>query len=141
MRDLARLPGLLPLLLAVAGCAGLSPGGASASADVDWPSYGGSVRGARHSPLAEIDTGTVKGLALAWTYHTGELGPEFRTRNRRSLEVTPIVVDGTMYLITPLARIIALDPATGRERWRYDARLDGAGFGNGLPGSTFRVSR
>ncbi|HET9012691.1 MAG TPA: pyrroloquinoline quinone-dependent dehydrogenase, partial [Gemmatimonadaceae bacterium] len=65
------------------------------------------------------------------TFHTGEVGPESRTRNRRSLEVTPIVVDGTMYVITPLARIIALDPATGRERWRYDAGLDrGLGFGD-----------
>ena len=99
--------------------------------DGDWPSYGGGVLGTRHSPLAQIDTQSVRRLALAWTYHTGELGPESRTRNRRSLEVTPIVVDGTMYIITPLARIIALDPETGRERWRYDARLDrGIGFGD-----------
>jgi quinoprotein glucose dehydrogenase len=101
------------------------------SADVDWPSYGGGVLGTRHSPVAEIDTLSVRRLALAWTYHTGELGPEARTRNKRSLEVTPIVVAGTMYIITPLARVIALDPVTGRERWRYDAGLDrGIGFGD-----------
>lgn len=99
--------------------------------DGDWPSYGGDVRGGRHSPLADIDTGSVRRLAVAWTYHTGEMGPDSRTANHRSLEVTPIVVDGTMYIITPLARVIALDPVTGRERWRYDARLDrGIGFGD-----------
>lgn len=100
-------------------------------ATADWPSYGGGVQGERHSPLTDIDTNSVRRLALAWTYHTGELGPDSRTRNKRSLEVTPIVVDGTMYIITPLARIIALDPATGSQRWVYDARLDrGLGFGD-----------
>lgn len=100
-------------------------------ATTDWSSYGGGVLGERHSALTDIDTQSVRRLALAWTYHTGELGPESRTRNKRSLEVTPIVVDGTMYIITPLARIIALDPGTGRERWVYDARLDrGLGFGD-----------
>ena len=100
-------------------------------ADGEWPSYGGNVLGGRHSPLTQVDTTTVRRLALAWTFHTGELGPEFRTRQKRSLEVTPIVVDGTMYIITPLARIIALDPATGRQRWTYDGRLDrGIGFGD-----------
>lgn len=118
--------------LAATACGRPSAGIAPApAADVEWPSYGGGVLGARHSTLADIDTLSVRRLALAWTYHTGEVGPEARTRSRRSLEVTPIVVDGTMYIITPLARVIALDPATGRERWRYDAGLDrGLGFGD-----------
>jgi quinoprotein glucose dehydrogenase len=48
-----------------------------------------------------------------------------QTRNpRRSLEATPIVVDGVMYLLTPIGRVIALDPETGRERWVYDAQVD-----------------
>jgi quinoprotein glucose dehydrogenase len=95
----------------------------------DWSSYGRDVLGSRFSPLTEIDTANVKGLAVAWTYHTGEATT--RTGNHRSLEATPIVVDGTMYIITPLARIIALDPETGAERWVYDARLDrGLGFGD-----------
>ncbi len=117
--------------VAALACVPFSPVSTPASANGDWPSYGGDVLGARHSPLLQIDTLSVRRLALAWTYHTGEIGPEFRTRNRRSLEVTPIVVDGTMYIITPLARVIALDPATGRERWRYDGQLDrGIGFGD-----------
>src|SRR5205809_88699 len=41
-----------------------------------------------------------------------------------SLEVTPIVVDGTMYVITPTGIIAALDPAAGAERWRYDAGVN-----------------
>jgi quinoprotein glucose dehydrogenase len=40
------------------------------------------------------------------------------------LEVTPLVVDGLMYIISPVGIVAALDPATGAERWRYDAGVD-----------------
>ena len=36
-----------------------------------------------------------------------------RRPSRRRFEATPLVVDGTMYVGTPLGRVIALDPATG----------------------------
>jgi quinoprotein glucose dehydrogenase len=48
----------------------------------------------------------------------------FATRNETSLEVTPLMVDGTLYLSTPLGRVIALDPATGTERWMFDPGID-----------------
>ena len=101
-------------------------------ADGEWTAYGKDVFGSRHSGLTQIDTSNVARLQVAWTYHTGELGPAVQTRNpRRSLEATPIVVEGIMYLITPLGRVIALDPETGRERWVYDARIDRTiGFGD-----------
>ena len=41
-----------------------------------------------------------------------------------ALEVTPIVVDGTMYVSTPTGIVAALDPATGTERWRFDAGVN-----------------
>lgn len=88
----------------------------------EWISYGRDPLGSRHSPLQQIDTGSVKRLAVAWTYTTGEAA--LRSGNNRSLEVTPLVVGGTMYLITPLARVIALDATTGKERWVYDGALD-----------------
>ena len=88
----------------------------------EWISYGRDPLGSRHSPLRQIDTANVGRLMVAWTYRTGEA--EIRTGNNRALEATPIMVEGTLYLITPLARVIALDPATGQERWVYDAGLD-----------------
>jgi quinoprotein glucose dehydrogenase len=45
-----------------------------------------------------------------------------QTRGRRgyaSSSSTPLVVNGTMYLVTPYNRVAALDPATGTERWVY----------------------
>ena len=88
----------------------------------DWPAYGRDVLGSRFSELAQIDRGNVARLAPAWTYHTGEPLP---TRERkRSLEVTPIVVNGVMYVSTPLGKVVALDPVTGTERWKFDAAVD-----------------
>jgi quinoprotein glucose dehydrogenase len=63
-------------------------------------------------------------LALAWRFGTGEAAPEFAAAGRTSFEATPLVVDGTMFVSTPLGRVFALEAATGRERWRFDARVD-----------------
>jgi len=94
---------------------------ATTAAAQDWPSYGNDPGGSRWSPLAQIDRGTVERLTVAWRFSTGEAGPAFATRRRTSFEATPLVIDGTMYVSTPLGRVFALDAATGRERWRYDA--------------------
>ena len=61
---------------------------------------------------------------MAWTYRTRETDSAFATRRETSLEATPLVVDGTLYLSTPLGRVIALDPAVGTERWVFDPRID-----------------
>ena len=72
-------------------------------------------------------------LAVAWTFHTGETHPDSAASRGTSLETTPLVVDGTMYLSTPLSRVIALDPETGRERWTYDPLVELQGdYGDGL---------
>jgi quinoprotein glucose dehydrogenase len=88
----------------------------------DWRSYGFDALGARFSPLSEINRDNVSRLAIAWTYHTGEPLPT--SSRKRSLETTPIVVNGVMYLATPLGKVVALDPTTGREKWKFDARVD-----------------
>ena len=87
----------------------------------EWPSYGGDPGGARWSPLAQVTRENVGRLAVAWRFSTGEAGPDFATRRRTSFEATPLVVGGVMYVSTPLGRVFALDAATGRERWRFNA--------------------
>jgi len=96
----------------------------SAQLPGDWPVYGHDAGGARFSPLVQITRDNVAQLQVAWTYHAGI--PDMSTMSHRppAFEVTPIVVDGTMYVITPTGIIAALDPATGTERWRYDAGVN-----------------
>ena len=103
---------MLPLLLVV-----------SLQLPGDWPVYGRDPGGARFSPLTQITRANVAQLQVAWTYHAGM--PDMSSMSRPpSLEVTPIVVDSMMYVITPTGIVAALDPATGTERWRYDAGVN-----------------
>jgi quinoprotein glucose dehydrogenase len=87
----------------------------------DWPSVGRDPGGTRFSPLKQIDRKNVAKLQVAWTYRTGDLprsGPS-------TIECTPLVVDGVMYLTTVSGRpkVVALDAATGRELWKYDPHV------------------
>jgi quinoprotein glucose dehydrogenase len=93
-----------------------------------WPSYGGDAGGSRHSPLAAIDRGNVRGLERAWSIRTGDLAADPPPPEHMAFQATPIVAGGLLLLPTPLGRILALDPATGAERWRFDARVAGDGY-------------
>ena len=83
----------------------------------DWPMYRGAPSGTGYSPLDEIDPANVGSLARAWTYDLNRENPGPDDRGPNS-QVTPIVVDGVMYLPAP-DRVVALDPATGEEHWRH----------------------
>lgn len=109
---------ILPLVVLLSGCAQLSPSVAERA--IDWVAYGRDVQGTRYLPAPGITRDNVHRLEVAWTYRTGETEPRFATTRRTSFQATPIVVDGTLYLSTPLGRVIALDPATGQELWVFD---------------------
>lgn len=96
----------------------------------DWPVYGGDAGGKRFSTLRQITRDNVRTLELAWVYHTGDA---YQPKHGRStaFEATPLYIDGTLYLSTPLGRAIALDPVTGKEKWSFRAKLDrDAGYGD-----------
>lgn len=80
-----------------------------------WPAYGGDAGGSRFSPLTEINRANVADLRPAWIMRTGDY-----LTDRGRFEATPILVDGTLYVSTPLGSVLALDPATGVERWKFD---------------------
>jgi quinoprotein glucose dehydrogenase len=95
-------------------------------ADGDWPFYGRTPRGERWSPLTQVTPGNVGQLQLAWQYRTGDLPKDGENKNgyEFNFEVTPIKVNDSLYLCTPHRQIIALDPDTGHERWRFDPQPD-----------------
>jgi quinoprotein glucose dehydrogenase len=91
----------------------------------EWPTYGNDPGGTRYSPLAQIDRANVAQLRVAWTYRTGGEGGA-AAYGHTAFEATPLMVDGTLYLGTPYNRVIALDPATGAERWVFDPKVNRA---------------
>jgi quinoprotein glucose dehydrogenase len=93
------------------------------SAD-DWPEHGRDKGGTRFSPLRQITTRNVEELELAWTYSSGEIARRGRAYEQSSEQSIPILVEGSLVLCTPFHRIVALDPATGAERWVFDPVVD-----------------
>src|SRR4030095_8710989 len=94
--------------------------------EATWAAYGGDPGANRHSPLTQITRQNVERLKISWTYRTGELGADFARADTLTFEATPILVRDSLYLSTATNIVIALDPATGVQRWRYDPRIDRA---------------
>lgn len=89
-----------------------------------WTHYGGDQAGTRYSSLDQINSGNVEKLAVAWRYSTGEMkrrGPELIANS--STQTTAIIAAGSLVFCTPFNRVVALDPATGRERWVFDPKI------------------
>src|SRR5579859_2526694 len=117
----------LKWMIVGACCAGvpalLGQAARGTKAGADWPMYNRDLAGTRYSPLAQINTANVTKLTQSWTYR---LQPEARTLTSSSpaeifQEITPIVVNGVLY--TPAGnRVVALDPETGKEIWRYELK-------------------
>jgi quinoprotein glucose dehydrogenase len=81
-----------------------------------WSSYGGGPEQLRYSSLTQINRRNVAKLEIAWTYDTGESG---------DLQTQPIVAGDIVYAYSPNQRVLALDAATGKVVWTFDAKLQG----------------
>jgi len=85
-----------------------------------WSVYGGSKDNIHYSALHQIDTDNVSQLRPVWEYHTGDAD------SNSQIQVNSLVIDGTLYGVSPRLKIFALDAATGRLKWSFDpARPDG----------------
>ena len=93
------------------------------AANDGWTAYGGDPGGTRYSRLKQVTRANVGKLQVAWTYHTGALQPETRLNQKAAFEATPILVDGALYFSTPFNQVIALDPSTGVEKWKFDPQI------------------
>jgi quinoprotein glucose dehydrogenase len=82
--------------------------------------------GVKFSPLKQITQGNVENLQLAWEYHTGEVNHLKNVLD--AFEDEPSLIDGNLVVCTTSRRLIALDPATGRQRWIYDPKQESAGM-------------
>jgi quinoprotein glucose dehydrogenase len=123
-----RLIGFLMAFLSVPILALGAPGNG------DWSTYGHDKGSQRNSPLTQITPANVSGLKLAWVYHmkpatfdaavaaTSEqsaaagagAGPKPKFLPS---QMTPLVVDGRMYISSPYGPVTALDPTTGKVLW------------------------
>jgi len=93
-------------------------------ADIAWPEYGGDAGGRRYSEAALVTPANVDGLRRQWLYRTGDAARRPAPLMRRvKFQTTPIVVADKLVLCSSFNEIIALDPATGIEAWRFDPKV------------------
>jgi len=104
------------VLAQVAPPAGAQP--KDAPVPEDWSAYGRDNAGTRYSPLAQITRDNVGGLQRAWTFRTGDIPAK-----SWGAETTPLKIGDRLYLCTARSQVIALDAATGAERWRFDPKV------------------
>ncbi|MBV9633123.1 MAG: PQQ-binding-like beta-propeller repeat protein, partial [Methylobacteriaceae bacterium] len=74
----------------------------------------GNYHQTRFYPSRQINLGNVSKLRPAWVFQTDVI---------ESLETSPIVVNGIMYVTTSFDHVYALNAATGEEIWHYQQKL------------------
>jgi len=79
------------------------------TSETNWPTYNGDPGGNRYTALTQIDRDNVTRLGAAWI---------FTLPNTGRLQVTPVVVDGIMY-VSSANECYALDAGSGRQIWHY----------------------
>ena len=104
--SLAVLAGATLAAAILTACSGVNPN--------DWPVYSGNDEHTHYTTLDQISPENVAQLEVAWTFDTGDAFPG------SEMQANPIVIDGVLYATTPKVNVVAVDAATGVERWRFD---------------------
>ena len=94
----------------------------------DWPHYGGDAGGSRYSALQQVNRDNVGSLERVWLHRSGDLTGRAEIIASLAIhEATPVLLPeragGALVYCTAFDQIIALDPATGNERWRFDPQI------------------
>jgi alcohol dehydrogenase (cytochrome c) len=101
---------------------------AAAQQNGDWPMYSGAYHSHPFSPLRQITPANVAGLRPLWVYQPPGTG---------SVECTPIVVNGVMYVTSGPTSVSALDLKSGKPIWEWTRPIAASVLNLGFP----RVNR
>jgi PQQ-dependent dehydrogenase (methanol/ethanol family) len=93
--------------------------------DKQWVMAPKNYANTRYSGLDQINAGNIANLHVAWTFSVGAA---------RGQEAAPLVVDGTMYVVSPYVlpnpnQVFALDAATGDLNWSYTPKPNPSAMG------------
>jgi alcohol dehydrogenase (cytochrome c) len=85
----------------------------------EWRTVGGTLFNERYSTLNQINTSNVGRLTAAWMVHLHSgIGSQY------SLEGTPVVQNGVMYLPSGNDDTFAFNAATGKLLWEYRSHMN-----------------
>lgn len=119
---------VLPVLLVPVILAGFLSSGVDASDTHDrlsrntgWTSFAGVASGGQYSALDQITPANVDRLERAWVARTGDVVEGSAAEGGSSFQATPVFWNDTLFVCTPLNRLLALDAEDGSVRWTFDA--------------------
>ncbi|WP_457809184.1 pyrroloquinoline quinone-dependent dehydrogenase [Kushneria sp. EE4] len=87
-----------------------------------WDSFHGQLNAQKYSPLDQINVDNVGQLEKVWEVHTGDISDGTGDTPATVWSATPVVANDTLYIGTPFYKLIAYNPATGEEKWRFDTQ-------------------
>ncbi len=85
------------------------------STTIDWRHYGNSTKGTRFAELEQINAANAGDLVETWRFRTGV---------ESDFKMTPLQVNGLLYLCTARNVVIAINPDSGEEVWRFDPQIE-----------------
>ncbi len=95
----------------------------------DWRHYGADNASSKYVPFDQINHETVQQLELAWGWESPDNAMVARNHEEGNFaatpgpfKVTPIAIDGILYLSTSMGRVAAVDGVSGEELWVFDTR-------------------
>jgi quinoprotein glucose dehydrogenase len=83
-----------------------------------WDAFGGNQQAQKYSTATQITPDNVRGLKRAWSIHTGDVSSG---AHETTWGATPLFVNNTVYIGTPKYNIFAVEPDTGKTKWKYAA--------------------
>lgn len=105
--------------LAVTAALGFAP---ALAQDGTWYTFNGDLKAQKYSPADQITAENVGKLEKAWEVHTGDVSDGSGDVPMSVWSATPLFVNDTVYVGTPFYNIVAIEPDTGKVRWRYESK-------------------
>ena len=112
-----RRASVLALVLSTAALAGRDDG--QSPSGRNFSTIGGNLANHRYSSLTRITKSNLSKLGGAWSIHLED------GKSPGTMQATPIVVDGVMFIASGAGNIFAIDAATGAIKWKHETTLGG----------------
>jgi quinoprotein glucose dehydrogenase len=99
------------------------------AAEGEWPTYHGDLGANQYAPLEQIDRETVASLQVAWQWESPDnaIAAKDRSSTPSAFKSTPLMVNGRLFVNTPLGQVAAIDAASGESLWAFDTKSREAG--------------
>ena len=105
----------------------------------EWRSYAGDLGGTKYSALDQIDASNFNDLRIAWRWESADGGLDLEALREihpglsiLNMRATPLMVDGVVYVVTPLRQAAALDAGSGAVKWLHSPEV--------VPGTKFSIN-